>query len=237
MTALHHSLMQETSVQQHAARGLNAFIQLPHVLQQLKQTCALCGQWVASHRNMKRHYQYSHKDVLVQYGDRIEKQVSRVATACPTCHYCHARTKDWKAHLNQCVVAWQCSILCLIIQDGTRRTGGVLRHGQATGDAEQAPTISRTTDGESAKLSSQRRLGAYFGKSSCTTGRRTENLETRSFNRHVDEARRSQHLESSFSGCQGVQAKAAGKPNVEPGPKKLREQFWRSQCFASLQTG
>ena len=219
MTALHQSLMQETKVQQHAARGINAFIQLPHVLQQLKQHCALCGQWVASHRTMKRHYQYSHKDVLEQYGDRIDKQVRRVATACPTCHYCHARTKDWKAHLHKCVVAWQCSVLCLIIQDGTRRTGGVLRHGQATGDAEQAPPISRATDVASAQPSPQRRLGAYFGKSSSTAGRRAENLETRSFDRHVDEAGRSQHIESSVSGCESVQAKAAGKSHVEPGPK------------------
>ena len=36
MTALHNSLMQEANVRQHAARGINAFIQLPHVLQQLK---------------------------------------------------------------------------------------------------------------------------------------------------------------------------------------------------------
>ena len=47
-----------------ARKGLNAFIRVPAITQQLQQTCGLCGQWIASHRTVKRHYQYSHADVL-----------------------------------------------------------------------------------------------------------------------------------------------------------------------------
>ena len=219
MDVLHQSLVQETSVRQHAARGLNACIQLPHVLMKLKQTCALCGQWVASHRNMKRHYQYSHADVLDAFGERIEKQVSRVATACPTCHYCHARVKDWKAHLKQCVVAWQCSVLCLIIQDGPDRAGRVLRLTQAASGAEQAPEISRPTVGAPEKPPRQRQLGAYFGKSSGEAGGGDQDLKTGSLDSYVDETRRGKHPAPSLPSCQSVQAKVAGEPPVEPRPK------------------
>ena len=40
-----------------AQKGLNAFIRLPEITARLLQICALCGQWIASHRTMKRRYQ------------------------------------------------------------------------------------------------------------------------------------------------------------------------------------
>ena len=69
-----------------AQKGLNAFIRLPEVTARLLQTCALCGQWIASHRTMKRHYQYSHSDILQALGGRVRTLIQRTATACPTCH-------------------------------------------------------------------------------------------------------------------------------------------------------
>ncbi|CAE7573790.1 unnamed protein product [Symbiodinium sp. CCMP2592] len=65
-------------------KGINAFIPLKAVTTQLLQTCAICGQWVASHRTLKRHYQYSHKDILDTLNTSIQKLVVRTATASPT---------------------------------------------------------------------------------------------------------------------------------------------------------
>ncbi len=102
-------LGQKSEVIAIARRGLNAFIRVPAITQQLLQTCGLCGQWIASHRTVKRDYQYSHADVLTALGDRIQKYVQRTATACPTCHFCNVRCKDWREHVRKCTTIWQCA--------------------------------------------------------------------------------------------------------------------------------
>ena len=79
----------------------------------------LCGQWVASHRCMKRHYQYSRKQLLDDLGLDIKRLIDRTATACPTCHYCHVQCKGWRSHVQKRTVVWQCAIMHLV-QEGRR---------------------------------------------------------------------------------------------------------------------
>ena len=126
---------------QHAAQcGVNAFIPLKHVTARLQQYCAVCGQWVASHRCMKRHYQYSHKNLLEELGTEIQRLIHRTATACPTCHFCNVRCKDWRTHVQKCTVAWQCAILHL--RERRRRAKPVLRDatlGTTGGTPTKAP--------------------------------------------------------------------------------------------------
>ena len=93
-------ICQQEQVIAAAKKGLNSFIRLKDVTSRLQQTCALCGQWVASHRTMKRRYQYTHPDVLQALGNSIASLIRRTATACPTCHFCNVQCKDWREHGN-----------------------------------------------------------------------------------------------------------------------------------------
>ncbi|CAE7238307.1 PKAR [Symbiodinium sp. CCMP2592] len=83
-------------VQTAVQKGINAFILLKAITAQLQQTCSICGQWVASHRTLKRYFQYSHNDILEVLGSRIQKLVARTATASPACHFCGVACKDWR---------------------------------------------------------------------------------------------------------------------------------------------
>eukprot|EP00439_Symbiodinium_sp_Y106_P046963 s2644_g6.t1 len=55
-----------------AKQGLNSFIRVPVITNCLMQTCALCGQWVASHRTMKRHYQNEPESELDQFFGEVK---------------------------------------------------------------------------------------------------------------------------------------------------------------------
>ena len=163
-----------------AQKGLNAFIRLPAVTARLLQTCALCGQWIASHRTMKRHYRYSHSDILHALGGRVRTIIQRTTTACPTCHFCHVQCKDWREHIMKCTVIYQCAVMCLISQDGCRNgAGSVLRGCEAGGQRTQAKAATRGLQGNS-RLSSgpvsgdaapRVLLSHFFGKAACTAGR------------------------------------------------------------------
>ena len=87
-------ICQQETVVRAACKGLNSFIKCKDITARLQQTCAQCGQWVASHRTMKRHYQYTHPEVIQQLGSKAASLIQRTATACPTCHFCHVRCKD-----------------------------------------------------------------------------------------------------------------------------------------------
>ena len=119
-------ICQQETVVRAACKGLNSFIKCKDITARLQQTCAQCGQWVASHRTMKRHYQYTHPEVIQQLGSKAASLIQRTATACPTCHFCHVKCKDWREHIHKCTVIWQCAILCLQ-QDGRGGHGRVLR--------------------------------------------------------------------------------------------------------------
>ena len=116
------------------ARGLNSFIHQPAITQQLLQHCAICGQWIASHRVMKTHYKNTHKALLQQRQDLAQKLIAQKATPSVSCHFCRKRTKDWKAHLHKCTALWQCAIMCATPQDARTGHGGLLRGLSGHGD-------------------------------------------------------------------------------------------------------
>eukprot|EP00439_Symbiodinium_sp_Y106_P071911 s1460_g13.t1 len=93
---------------------------------------------------MKRHYQYSHSDILQALGGRVRTLIQRTATACPTCHFCHVQCKDWREHIMKCTVIYQCAVVCLVSQDGCRNgAGSVLRGCEAGGQCTQAKATTR----------------------------------------------------------------------------------------------
>ncbi|CAE7627910.1 PKAR [Symbiodinium sp. CCMP2456] len=68
-------LCQRTEVVRASQKGINAFIQLSDIRPLMRQNCVLCGQWCTSHRTVKRHYQYSHPDILQVFGNKIKTLV------------------------------------------------------------------------------------------------------------------------------------------------------------------
>ena len=210
-----------------AQKGLNAFIRLPAVTARLLQTCALCGQWIASHRTMKRHYRYSHSDILHALGGRVRTIIQRTATACPTCHFCHVQCKDWREHIMKCTVIYQCAVMCLISQDGCRNgAGSVLRGCEAGGQRTQAKAATRGLQGNS-RLSSgpvsgdaapRVLLSHFFGKAACTAGRGDQGVTP---GRRIDllhEAGRAQHVVPSLPHGTAVSEEASRESRVEAGP-------------------
>ena len=215
-----------------ARKGLNAFIRHPKITQQLRQTCGLCGQWIASHRTVKRHYQYSHADVLRALGDRINKYVQRTATACPTCHFCNVRCKDWREHVSKCTTTWQCAILCLLSQEPGSSDGGILRSGEAgaTGGRciEGPPAPVRSSGptrvqelqrpGISNGRPAQRRLSfVCAGKAGDKAGPGDKNSSSGPCLDMVHATRRSQHLMSPLQDSQAVHSTTTGQSEVGAG--------------------
>ena len=205
-----------TEVQQAARRGVDAFIPLKHVTAQLRQSCALCGQWVASHRCMKRHYQYSHKHLLETLGGNIQTLIHRTATACPTCHYCNVRCKDWRLHIQKCTVVWQCAILHL--QERGGRAHRVLRDsalGPTRGTPTEAPPPS--TDSRLQRATKRPSLVDYFSPTCSSTGGGDQGPQAGPRAHSLPEARRTQHTTSSLPDSQSVPGQATKQPNVDPG--------------------
>ena len=215
-----------------ARKGLNAFIRHPKITQQLRQTCGLCGQWIASHRTVKRRYQYSHADVLRALGDRTHKYVQRTATACPTCHFCNVRCKDWREHVSKCTTTWQCAILCLLSQEPGSSDGGILRSGEtgATGgrciEAPPAPVRSsgptRVQELQGPGISNgrpaQRRLSfVCAGKAGDKAGPGDKNSSSGPRPDMVHATRRSQHLMSPLQDSQAVHSTTTGQSEVGAG--------------------
>ena len=110
--------------------NMRAFLRQPSMLHQFKQSCALCGQWVASFSKMKNHYHRSHANSMNEHATQTNNFVTRKATACSTCHFCGGNYNAWRLHLHTCTVAWQCAVMCLYQEHGHgRRTVEVLRKG------------------------------------------------------------------------------------------------------------
>ena len=175
-TATTQHICQMLEVSRASSVGINAFIPLKHVLPQLLQTCALCGQWCSSHRTLKRHYQYTHADLLQQLGGRVKTLVVKTATASSTCLYCQAKCKDWRGHLIKCTVAWQCAVMVLVAQDvrGERCPERVLRRGQA-GVEPQMPATDGATSKDKAHVgipaaAASRRMSDFFSKTCVKAG-------------------------------------------------------------------
>ena len=192
---------------QHAAQcGVNAFIPLKHVTARLQQYCAVCGQWVASHRCMKRHYQYSHKNLLEELGTEIQRLIHRTATACPTCHFCNVRCKDWRTHVQKCTVAWQCAILHL--RERRRRAKPVLRDatlGTTGGTPTKAPPP--ITDSRPQRATKGPSIVDY-SSSDTSSGWSTGGFS---------QARRTQHTTSSLPNSESVSGQATKQPYMDPG--------------------
>ena len=143
------------------------------MLPQLLQTCALCGQWRSSHRTLKRHYQYTHADLLQQLGTRIKTLVVKAATASSTCLYCQDMCKDWRGHLVKCTVAWQCAVMVLVAQDV--RGGGCSERVLRGSVEPQTPATSGTTSTSKATVRTQataasRRISDFFSKTCAEAG-------------------------------------------------------------------
>ena len=102
-------LVHQALVQTAVAQGLNHFIHQPDLTQHLLQHCALCGQWIASHRVMKTHYKYTHTELFHKFQDKAQKLISQKAKPSVNCHFCRRRTKDWKAHIHSMAV---CVYVC-----------------------------------------------------------------------------------------------------------------------------
>ena len=205
-----------TDVQQAARRGVNAFIPLKHVTAQLRQSCALCGQWVASHRCMKRHYQYSHKQLLETLGSDIQTLIHRTATACPTCHYCNVRCKDWRMHIQKCTVVWQCAILHL--QERGGRAPRVLRD-SALGPTRGTPAEASppSTDSRPRRATKGPSLVDYFSPTCSSAGGGDQGPQAGPRARGLPEARRTQHTTSSLPNSQSVPGQATKQPHMDPG--------------------
>ena len=219
-------IRQQVEVLGAAQRGLKAFIPMHNITSRLQQTCAQCGQWTASHRIMKRHYQHTHPDILQQLGNSITSYINRAATACPTCHYCNARCKDWKQHMHRCTVIWQCAIMCLQEQPiraaGHGGAGGVLRGASETGgitkpgtSQQEATPSSWPTQGR-ATVSSK--LTCFFGKAGGQTRRRDQVAEARSCIGLLPSPGRKQHDQPPVSNGQDVQGQASRQPSVGSRP-------------------
>ena len=172
-TATTQHICQMSEVSQASRVGINAFIPLKHVLPQLLQTCALCGQWCSSHRTLKRHYQYTHADLLQQLGDRIKTLVVKTATASSTCLYCQAKCKDWRGHLIKCTVAWQCAVVAQDVR-GERCPERVLRRSQAGVEPQTSATDgAASTDKAYVRIpaaAASRRISDFFRKTSVKAG-------------------------------------------------------------------
>ena len=105
-------LIQQHTVQQLVEEGLNAFIGNIALQDSMLQHCVVCGQWVASQKVMKRHFQHSHSTLYQQLQQAVQRLIAQKATPCSACHYSGRRHKDWKAHLYKCTTLWQCEFMC-----------------------------------------------------------------------------------------------------------------------------
>ncbi|CAE7265256.1 unnamed protein product, partial [Symbiodinium sp. CCMP2456] len=79
-------LIQQSPVQRLVEKGLNAFIGQKQLTDCMLQNCVICGQWIASQKVMKRHYQHSHSTLYSQLQKTTQQLISQRATPCSKCH-------------------------------------------------------------------------------------------------------------------------------------------------------
>ncbi|CAE7831585.1 unnamed protein product [Symbiodinium sp. CCMP2592] len=64
----------------------------------LKQTCAWCGQWIASPYMVKNHFHNSHPELMQQYSSQLNKFLSDIVPRFP-CAYCTSTVKEKARHI------------------------------------------------------------------------------------------------------------------------------------------
>ena len=84
----------------------------------LKQTCAWCGQWIASPYMVKNHFHNSHPDLMQRYKSQLSNFLSDIVPASP-CAYCTCTAKVKARHIQSCAVLFQAAMLLASSQDGT----------------------------------------------------------------------------------------------------------------------
>ena len=119
------------------ARGLSGLGHLPAILEEMKQRCVLCHQWVASSWMMKNHFRNTHADFWQENHVSCAKYCKDQGVCSLRCQYCGKYTRERGnalAHMKRCTVLWQAAALHFSLQDGGRSGsgssgGGVLREG------------------------------------------------------------------------------------------------------------
>ena len=84
----------------------NAIYHMPNK-HRYRYHCIVCGQWIASPKVMKLHYQQSHQGLLSQYGQKATALCQTYTAGGSTCQYCGARLAQPRAHKLVCPVLWQ----------------------------------------------------------------------------------------------------------------------------------
>ena len=234
-------LADRPDVIQTATKGLRFFIQIPSLTRQFRQTCVICGQWVASHRTMKLHFQQSHDAIFQQHHKQAQRLIAQCATPSIQCHYCGGHFKDWRGHVHKCTVIWQAAVLCSLNRNGHgvcrgRRDGHVLRDGvhQELGASQQllghtpgeAPARvckdgTQGRRGVELELAGrhgpgQRSIGSYFGTTCHQIGRGDQSSQAEHWDSHVDETRGGLSVAPLVQHGGGVQETTKGQSQVQP---------------------
>ena len=107
-----------------------------------RQHCIVCGQWIASPKVMKLHYQQGHKDLISSHGQKATALCQTYTTGGSPCQYCGARLAQPKAHKLVCPVLWQ---FCLSFVDAAEVRGprGKARAGRGARPLLKLPLWSR----------------------------------------------------------------------------------------------
>ena len=149
------------------SRGLSGLNHLPALLEEMKQRCVLCHQWVASSWMMKNHFRNTHADFWQENHALCDKCCKDQGVCSLHCNYCGKYTRERGnalAHMKRCTVLWQAAVLHFALQDGGHcrsgsSGGGVLREGP--GISTEADSHGR--GGHTAATQRQRRAQRYKG--------------------------------------------------------------------------
>ena len=91
----------------------------------LRQECAMCGQWIASHKFVKQHYMHSHKQICNKHKDQdqISTLCRKYSTLGKPCFLCASEVHN-KTYTQQCTVLFQhCILFCLRSSSGKDGSG------------------------------------------------------------------------------------------------------------------
>ena len=126
----------------------NAIFHISHK-QRYRQHCLVCGQWVASSKVMKLHYQHSHSQLMQQHNHKTPALCASYTGCGSPCLYCHTSVAIPRLHKLACTVLWQ-FCLSFAAADGGPGSGD---KGSLRGSGPEQPSgLRRCTvwDGEPA---------------------------------------------------------------------------------------
>ena len=101
------------------SRGLSGLNHLPALLEEMKQRCVLCHQWVASSWMMKNHFRNTHADFWQENHALCDKYCKDQGVCSLRCNYCGKYTRERGnalAHMKRCTVLWQAAVLHFALQ-------------------------------------------------------------------------------------------------------------------------